>query len=193
MKHQCALCGREFTRVTSLDRHGRYCAKKNKTRSASPLGTSSSALQPEGSRKRAQHDDPSMIDGDGATDQVQGGSSKTEFHGQFDPGPSVSDMHEDSPPPTRSIRSGCVIRLPERFRDYLLFRDMSLDHVLLHTRASTPPESDDHTATPAAEESIDIDTHSHPFQTVTNKLGAFRRYTHRPTVPPKRFQMFWTF
>ncbi len=125
-----------------------------------------------------------MINGDGATEQVQGGSSKTEFHSQFNPGPSVSDMHEDSPPPTLSIQSGHVIHLPKRFRDYLLFRDMLLDHIPLHAQASTPPESDDCTATPAAKESIDIDTHPHPFQTVANKLGAFRQYTHRPTWLP---------
>ncbi len=36
---------------------------------------------------------------------------------------------------------------------------MSLDHILPHTWESTPPECDDCTATLAAEESIDIDTH----------------------------------
>ncbi len=61
---------------------------------------------------------------------------------------------------------------------------MSLDHVPPHAWASTPPESDDRTATLAAEESIDIDTHPHLFQTVANKLGAFRQYTHRPTWLP---------
>jgi hypothetical protein len=61
--------------------------------------------------------------------------------------------------------------------------DMSLAHV--PPRASTPPERDDRSVTPTLDEIPPEDLQPHPFQSETNKLGVFRRYTHAPSWHPK--------
>jgi hypothetical protein len=175
MKQTCAYCGKGFPSTKSLDRHGRFCAKKHNRRPPSPSIASTSAAPAEVSRKRARFDDPPSDEY--ATHQGQEDNN--------DPGPSDANIREDSPPPTRSRRSGRIIRLPERLQDYVLFGDMSLDHVPLHARESTPPESDDRTATPPPERSPSLDTQPYPHQTKANKVGAFRRYTHHPTWHPR--------
>ncbi len=174
MALQCSLCGKQFTSVKSLDTHGRYCERKQSGRHRSPSTASTSAIQAEGSRKCARFDDR-LVDDD-ATVQDEEGSN--------DPGPSDANIRADSPPATRSRRSSRTIRLPKRLQDYVLFGDMSLEHVLPHAHQSTPPESDDRTATPPPEQTTNADTLPHPYQTVTNKLGVFRRYTQNPTWFP---------
>src|SRR6266404_776669 len=90
MNQQCALCGKVFTNRVSVDKHGSYCAKKHKTRLVSPSIASTSAVQGEGSQKRARIDDVPIEDG--AADQAQVGNN--------DPGPSDAEIGEDSPPAT---------------------------------------------------------------------------------------------
>ena len=82
------------------------------------------------------------------------------------------------------MRSGRHIRLPRYLADYVPHGDMSLSHV--PPRAPTPSERDDRTASPAPEAT----TQAHPFQTQSNKLGVFRRYTHNPTWLPKDEERF---
>jgi hypothetical protein len=59
---------------------------------------------------------------------------------------------------------------------------MSLSHV--PPRAPTPHERDDRTASPAPISTPPPVVQTHPFQTQTNKLGIFRRYTRNPTWHP---------
>lgn len=87
------------------------------------------------------------------------------------------------PPPVRSKRSGRIIRVPRSFADYVAHGDVSLDHV--PPRLPTPSERDDRSTTPEIVERPPPDLRPHPFQTHTNKLGVFRRYTHAPTWIPK--------
>ncbi len=54
----------------------------------------------------------------------------------------------------------------------------------MHARQSTPPESEDRTITLPPEWSPTMDSQPQPYQTMANKLGAFRCYTHRPTWYP---------
>ena len=61
--------------------------------------------------------------------------------------------------------------------------DMALSHV--PPRAPTPLERDDRTASPLPIASPPPDDQPHPFQTQTNKLGIFRRYTRNPTYHPR--------
>jgi hypothetical protein len=60
---------------------------------------------------------------------------------------------------------------------------MSLAHV--PPCAPTPPEHDNCSVTPAVDEIPPEDIQAHPFQSETNKLGVFRRYTHAPSWHPK--------
>ncbi|KAH9025634.1 hypothetical protein EDB85DRAFT_1893766 [Lactarius pseudohatsudake] len=99
-----------------------------------------------------------------------------------DAGPSNIDAYEE-PPPTRSARSGRTVHIPRRLMDYVPHGDMSLAHV--PPRAPTPSERDDRSATPTIDETPTADLRPHPFQTLANKLGVFRRYTHAPTWHPK--------
>ena len=86
-------------------------------------------------------------------------------------------------PPVRSARSGRTIRMPRRLEDYVPHGDMSLAHV--PPRAPTPPERDDRSVTPTIDDIPPEDLQPHPFQSETNKLGVFRRYTHAPSWHPK--------
>jgi hypothetical protein len=60
---------------------------------------------------------------------------------------------------------------------------MSLARILPH--APTPPECDDRSVTLVVNEIPPEDIQPHPFQSETNKLGVFRRYTHVPSWHPK--------
>lgn len=73
--------------------------------------------------------------------------------------------------------------MPRRLTDYVPHGDMSLAHV--PPRAPTPPERDDRSTSPDPIENHSPDPQPHPFQTHTNKLGVFRRYTHAPTWYPR--------
>jgi hypothetical protein len=84
-----------------------------------------------------------------------------------------------SPPPVRSVQSGHLIRLPTYLVNYAPHGDMSLAHV--PPRAPTPSKRDDCTASPAPK----APTQAHLFQTQSNNLGVFRRYTHNPTWLPR--------
>jgi hypothetical protein len=99
-------------------------------------------------------------------------------------GPSQNDLPED-PPVVCSVRSGRPIRLPQylRIEDYVPHGNMSLDHV--PPREPTPPEHEDCYASPTIEETSVADPQPHPLQTSVNKLGVFRRYTHRLSWYPK--------
>jgi hypothetical protein len=121
--------------------------------------------------KRARIEPPDVDDG---------GPSSSNFE---DGGPSNSNVHEEPLLTTRSARSGRTVRIPRRFMDYVPHGDMSLAHV--PPRAPTPPERDDRSATPAIDETPTADPRPHPFQTVANKLGVFRRYTRTPSWHPK--------
>jgi hypothetical protein len=80
------------------------------------------------------------------------------------------------------MHSGCVVQIPRRLFDYVPHGDMSLSHV--PPQAPTPPEHNDRTASPALVSTPPPDE-PHPFQTQTNKLGIFRKYTHNPMWHPK--------
>jgi hypothetical protein len=60
---------------------------------------------------------------------------------------------------------------------------MSLAHAPPH--ALTPPKCEDRFTTPTIEETPARDLRPHALQTVANKLGVFRRYTHTPSWHPK--------
>ena len=98
-----------------------------------------------------------------------------------DNGPSHNDQPEDLPPEDPSlvclVRSGHPICLPHYLEDYVPHGDMLLAHV--PPRAPTPPKHEDCYSLPTIEESVDVQPH--PLQTVVNKLGVFRRYTHLPS------------
>jgi hypothetical protein len=79
------------------------------------------------------------------------------------------------------VRSGHLIQLPRHLVDYVPHGDMSLAHV--PPRAPTPPKCDNCMASPVA--MPPPDSRAHPFQTLPNKLGVFRRYTHNPTWHPR--------
>ena len=96
------------------------------------------------------------------------------------------DEPSEEPLPTHSARSGRTVRMPRRLLDYVPHGDMSLAHV--PPRAPTPPERDDRSATPTVDETPTADQRPHPLQTVANKLGAFRRYTHTPSWQPRNEQ-----
>jgi hypothetical protein len=88
-------------------------------------------------------------------------------------------------PPTRSVRSGRLIRVPRRFEDYVPRGDMSLDHI--PPTAYIPSEGDGRSTSAtsiATPPDTPPDTQPHPFQTRANKLGIFRRYVRNPTWRP---------
>ena len=98
--------------------------------------------------------------------------------------PNVDDNGPlEEPLTTRSARSGRTVRMPRRLLDYVPHGDMSLAHV--PPRAPTPSERDDRSVTPMVNEASTADQRPHPLQTVANKLGAFRRYTHASSWDPK--------
>ena len=158
MPQICALCGREFSNNVSLDRHASSCRKRQRT--ASPVATRRSEESTSHTRKRPRTEPQDIDNG----------------------GPSNNDIREEALP-TRSARSGRTVRIPRRLLDYVPHGDMSLAHV--PPRATTPPERDDRSATPMVDETPSADSQPHPFKTVANKLGVFRRYTRAPSWHPK--------
>ena len=61
---------------------------------------------------------------------------------------------------------------------------MAICHWLTYPpHAPTPPKHEDHYSSPTIEETVDVQPH--PLQTVVNKLGVFRRYTHLLSWNPK--------
>src|SRR6201996_1580983 len=158
MAQACAACDKVFQSSVSLDRHGPRCPKKRK--------------DPPVANPRSQ--------------RSEGSSSRTHQRARVEPPDMDVDEPSEEPLPTHSARSGRTVRMPRCLLDYVPHGDMSLAHVPPH--APTPPEHDDRSAMPTVNETPTADQRPHPLQTVANKLGAFRRYTHTPSWQTRKEQ-----
>lgn len=196
MIHSCVRCGKVFKSNISLDKHAVRCKKKRPTSVEGPNATRK--------RKCARHqtadEDDSLFTGHDLDDHDQvrtimrfHTSYLTDhdcnmvgnFNWKIETSAEASQARSPPPPPTRSARSGRIIRIPRRFEDYLPRGDMSLDHVPPLVPPTMPiPIEGDGRSTCTTSIATPPDARPEPFQTRPNKLGIFRRYTHHPTWQP---------
>jgi hypothetical protein len=80
-----------------------------------------------------------------------------------------------SPLPTTS-RSGCVIRFPRRYEDFLPAGPTSLAHI------PTAQDEDEGTGSPSQRSTSNGPVH--PLETCPNDMGVFRHYPTWPTLNP---------
>ena len=145
MQHKCVACDRIFRSNVSLDKHKCHQPAQR---------TSNSAPSATGVRRRAEPDSPTRLKrariGTEPSHPDEGAPFEQGPYEHDHAGPGRSPPPEIPRQPTRSARSGRIVRIPRRLVDYVPHGDMSLSHV--PPRAPTPSERDDRSVSPATVE-----------------------------------------